>query len=89
MRWIPAAVVPAVVAGYALVGPALAGFMIAGLGGGAQATGWVIAIVLVLLTGFVTAGLFILIVFGGPLGKAIAAKNARVVWAMLNQHACA
>jgi membrane protein len=32
----------------------------------------VIAIVLVLLTGLVTAGLFILIVFGGPLGKAIA-----------------
>jgi MFS family permease len=27
-----------------IVGPALAGFMIAGLGGGAQATGWVIAI---------------------------------------------
>ncbi|MFN2468363.1 MAG: YihY/virulence factor BrkB family protein [Gaiellaceae bacterium] len=31
-----------------------------------------IAIVLVLLTGFVTAGLFLLIVFGGPLGEAIA-----------------
>jgi membrane protein len=34
----------------------------------------VIAIVLVLLTGLVTAGLFILIVFGGPLGEAIADK---------------
>jgi membrane protein len=32
----------------------------------------VIAIVLVVLTGLVTAGLFILIVFGGPLGEAIA-----------------
>jgi membrane protein len=31
-----------------------------------------IAIVLVVLTGLVTAGLFILIVFGGPLGEAIA-----------------
>jgi membrane protein len=34
----------------------------------------ILAIVLVLLTGAVTAGVFILIVFGGPLGQAIANK---------------
>ena len=33
-----------------------------------------IAIVLVVLSGFVTAGMFLLIVFGGPLGEAIADK---------------
>jgi len=34
----------------------------------------IIAVVLVVLTGITTAGLLLLIVFGGPLGKAIAAK---------------
>jgi membrane protein len=37
----------------------------------------VISIILVLLTGLVTAGVFLLIVFGGPIGEAIA-KRARL-----------
>src|SRR6186997_2010739 len=37
----------------------------------------IIAIILVVLTGFVTAGLLLLIVFGGPLGEAIA-KHAHL-----------
>jgi membrane protein len=46
------------------------------------------AIVLVLLTGIVTAGLFIMIVFGGPLGEAIAEKAGlgsafKVIWAIV------
>ncbi len=47
-----------------------------------------IAIVLVVLTGLVTAGVFILIVFGGPLGEAIADQANlggafEVLWAIL------
>lgn len=47
-----------------------------------------IAIVLVVLTGLVTAGLFLLIVFGGPLGTAIADAAGlggafELVWAIL------
>jgi membrane protein len=47
-----------------------------------------IAILLVLLTGLVTAGLFILIVFGGPLGEAIADQAGlggafELLWAIL------
>jgi membrane protein len=46
------------------------------------------AIVLVVLTGLVTAGVFILIVFGGPLGEAIADKASlggafKLVWGIL------
>ena len=48
----------------------------------------IIAIVLVLLTGAVTAGIFILIVFGGPLGEAIARRadlgdQFTLVWDLL------
>ena len=47
-----------------------------------------IAIFLVVLTGFVTAALFLLIVFGGPLGEAIAARAGLggafdLVWSIL------
>ena len=48
----------------------------------------IIAIVLVLLTGAVTAGVFVLIVFGGPLGQAIANRadlgsQFTLVWDLL------
>jgi membrane protein len=48
----------------------------------------VIAIVLVLLTGLVTAGVFLLIVFGGPIGEAIARRadlgsQFTLVWDLL------
>ncbi len=48
----------------------------------------IIAIVLVLLTGAVTAGVFVLIVFGGPLGEAIANRadlgsQFTLVWDLL------